>query len=99
LWWSDKRGPRKIVEATLVHDDNNPYDNKAIRVDIAGMTVGYLSREDARQYRKLLEEAGYAGIPAICPAMIVGGWNRGGDNIGHFGVRLDLPLYGEFEFG
>ena len=81
----------KIVVATLVHEDDNPYDNKAIRVDIEGKTVGYLSREHARQYRKIIKEAGYPGITATCSAMIVGGWDRGGEDRGHFGVKLDLP--------
>lgn len=79
------------VMATLVHEDDNPHDNKAIRVDIDGETVGYLSRKDARQYRKKIAEAGCPGIVATCSAMIVGGWDHGGGDIGHFGVKLDLP--------
>ncbi len=81
----------KIVVATLVHEDNNPYDNKAIRVDVESHTVGYLSREDARQYRKSLKAAGHPGITATCSAIIVGGWDRGDGDIGHFGVKIDLP--------
>jgi len=81
----------KLVEAVLVHEDDNPYDDKAIRIDIMGRTVGYLSRENARQYRKRLEEAGYKGINATCSAMIVGGWDQGNGDRGHFGVKLDLP--------
>lgn len=81
----------KIVEAVLVHEDDNPYDDKAIRVDIQGKTVGYLSRENARQYRKQSKEAGYSAITARCSAKIVGGWDRGGEDKGHFGVKLDLP--------
>lgn len=81
----------KIVVAILVHEDDNPYDNKAIRVDIKGKTVGYPSRENARQYRKRLNKAGYPGVTATCSAMIVGGWDRGRGDSGHFGVKLDLP--------
>src|SRR4030042_2459327 len=86
-----EEGHEKIVQATLIHEDDNPYDNKAIRVDIDGMTVGYLSRENAREYRKRLKKAGYPGITATCSAIIVGGWDRGGGDRGHFGVKLDLP--------
>jgi len=85
------QGHEKIVEAVLLHEDNNPYDSKAIRVDIQGNTVGYLSRENARQYRKRLEKAGHKGMTATCFAMVVGGWDRGSGDKGHFGVRLDLP--------
>lgn len=84
-------GHKKTVEAILVHEDANPYDNKAVRVDIDGKTVGYLSREEARQYRKALKNAGHAGITASCSAVILGGWIRGSTDQGHFGVKLDLP--------
>lgn len=58
------------------------------------MTVGYLSRKNAREYRKRLKKAGYQGITATCFAIIVGGWDRGGGDRGHFGVKLDLPKIG-----
>jgi len=82
---------RKEVVATLVHENDNPHDNKAIRIDISGKTVGYLSRDNARDYRKKLKEAGHPGITATCSAIIVGGWDRGSGDKGHFGVKLDLP--------
>ncbi len=85
------RSQEKIMEATLIHEDDNPYDNQAISVRIQGKTVGYLSRKEARKYRKQLKQAGYPGITAKCSAMIVGGWDKGGGDRGHFGVRLDLP--------
>ena len=36
-----KEGHRKKVTAELHYEDDNPYDKKAIRVDIANGTVGY----------------------------------------------------------
>ncbi|MSP20043.1 MAG: hypothetical protein EXQ93_00610 [Alphaproteobacteria bacterium] len=63
-----------------------------MRVDIEGATVGYLNREHAKQYRQQLLQAGQAGITATCPALIVGGWDRGRGNTGHFGVKLDIPM-------
>ncbi len=84
-------GYEKLVQATLIHEDNNPYDNKAIAVYIEGEPVGYLSRENARQYREKLRNAGYPGMAATCSAMIVGGWDRGDGDKGCFGVKLDLP--------
>jgi hypothetical protein len=85
-------GHEKVVKATLIYEDNNPYDNKAVRVEIEGMTVGYLSRQNARKSRKKLEALGHPGITGTCSAMIVGGWDRGGGDTGYFGVKLDLPL-------
>jgi hypothetical protein len=77
--------------AVLILEDDNPHDNQAVRVDIEGHVIGYLRREHARQYRKRLGEAGHPQITARCKALIVGGWDRGGGDRGHFGVKLDLP--------
>ncbi len=85
--WSQE----KPVIATLIHEDRNPYDDQAIRVDVEGRTVGYLTRAGARQYRKWLAAQGYAGRTATCSALIVGGWDRDDRGRGHFGIKLDLP--------
>jgi hypothetical protein len=81
----------RIVKADLVPEDANPHDENAVRVDIAGSTAGYLSRDNARHFRKNLSEAGVAGMTVRCSAKIVGGWDKGPRDRGHFGVRLDLP--------
>lgn len=80
------------TQAVLVLEDSNPHDNMAVRVDIQGKTVGYLSRKDARNYRKQLQQLGHPGITCSCNAMIVGGWQRSPTDQGHFGVKLDLPV-------
>jgi HIRAN domain-containing protein len=85
-------GEDRFVRATLVHEDSNAHDPKAVRVDIQGQTVGYLSRETARLYRAQLRQAGHPGITAGCAARIRGGWDRGGGDQGHYGVWLDLPV-------
>lgn len=74
-----------IVQATLEYENSNPHDNQAIAVKIAGLTVGYLPRDTARDYRKF---AGKNGIPekATCPAMIFGG---GAGQ--HYGIWLGIP--------
>ena len=72
-------------------EDSNPYDSKAVRVDIEQQTVGHLSRNVARGYRKRLKQAGHPQLVSICDAVIRGGWDRGPDDRGHFGVWLDLP--------
>ena len=85
-------GHEMEVEALLNYDDDNPYDNKAIAVSVEGEIVGYLSRKLARQFRDRMEETGCPGESAVCKALIVGGWDRGNGDEGHFGVRLDLPV-------
>lgn len=88
----DRDGVEKRVEATLVLEDENPHDNKAVRVDVQGRTVGYLSREAARNYRKQIAKAGHPRLTAVCDAIIVGGWQRSKKDVGSFGVKLDLPV-------
>jgi hypothetical protein len=85
-------GHKKIVTAMLIHEDTNKYDNKAILVTIDGKSVGYLSRENARQFRQGLADEDLAGATATCSAKIVGGWRRDKGDEGHFGVILDLPV-------
>jgi hypothetical protein len=81
------------VTAVLIWEDDNPVDAMAIRVDVQGQVVGYLTRATARQYRHWLTEGGHAGRPAICGARIVGGWDRGTRGSGYFGVELDTPAF------
>lgn len=82
----------KIVTAILSLEDSNPYDNKAVAVFLGGKLCGYLDRETARSYRKQLKASGHPKLTAACKAMIVGGWDRGGGDRGHFGIKLDLPV-------
>ena len=84
-------GVNKEVQATLILEDDNPHDNKAVRVDVTGYTVGYLPRADARSYRNKLKRAGHPRLTVTCAALITGGWDRGGDDRGYFGISLDLP--------
>ena len=79
------------IDALLIHDDGNPYDNQAIAVSISGEIVGHLDKRLARQFRARMKEAGVSGHPAACGALVVGGWDRGNGDGGSFGVRLDLP--------
>lgn len=87
-----ENGQRRKVEALLVPEDDNRHDPKAVRVSVQDWTVGYLDRKTARSFRGWVAEAGLAGMAIKCNALIVGGWDRGGGDRGHFGVKLDLPM-------
>lgn len=78
--------------AHLIPEPENKHDRNAIRVDIAGLTVGYLSRDDAEELGERLRAQGLHGKVVAANALIVGGWDRGGRDVGHFGVRLDIPI-------
>ena len=87
------------VEAVLVREPDNLVDPRAVRVEIGGKHVAYLSREHAREVCIVLQWR----MLATCAARIVGGWKReatmnkdGSErraaSEGSFGVRLDVVL-------
>jgi hypothetical protein len=79
--------------AYLILEDGNPYDPEAVRVEIDGRHVGHLSRPDARAFRAYLTGHGIQQKTVYCKAQIRGGWDRGPEDRGHFGVFLDFDLY------
>ena len=83
---------KQYVEAELYLENDNPHDNKAVCVTIKGQTVGYLSRNDARAFRKQVKELENKKPTFLCKALIVGGWSRSKSDKGNFGVKLDLPV-------
>ena len=85
-----KEGVKKFADAVVVCERDNPHDPLAVRVDIGGYAVGHFDREKARVYRRWLRGVGIAEEPCRCRAVIVGGWDRGG-NRGSFAVKLDMP--------
>lgn len=78
--------------AKLHYENNHPYDKNAIRVVINGGKVGYLSREDAKFFRKRIERAGQEGTIISCNARIIGGTRAWLGKTPELDVFLDLPL-------
>lgn len=74
--------------ATLIIEKDNPFDPNAVRVDIEGHTVGYLSRTHAARFRKTINRSN-----CVAPALITGGWKRAGGQ-GHYGVKLNFKFKG-----
>lgn len=79
--------------ATLVLDDANQHDDKAVAVRIGNQLVGYLPREDARSFRRRLAQKKLAGQHTTCDAMIIGGGLRKGQRYS-YGVALDIKPFG-----
>ena len=75
--------------AVLTPEPDNPYDPQAVYVSVDGRKVAYLSRNWAAKFNAALVANGY--VQAACNALIVGGWDRGGDR-GSFGIKLDIAL-------
>lgn len=84
---SNPDGVEYYCTATLRAEPSNKYDPNAIKVVIEGKTVGYISRRETSLVHPHLRRGSLT-----CDAVVVGGWHRGDDDRGHYGVKLDLPI-------
>lgn len=73
--------------AALVPEPDNPHDPNAIAVQVQGHLVGYLSRAEARAYRRLVDDANPQYI--ACKARIAG--REEGSETPNLGIFLRLP--------
>jgi hypothetical protein len=80
------------LTAHLIPDDYNQYDDKAVRVDIDGMQVGHLSREDARSFRRRLGAKKLTGQVTTCGALVTGGHIKNGKQA-DYGIVLDMKPF------
>lgn len=87
-------GPLGIsCKVQLLCEPKNPFDANAVAVLIKRQKVGYLSRADARAFRKRLGETGNPVRTTTCSAIIRGGGVRDDGERMFYGVWLDLePL-------
>lgn len=81
--------------AELSPDDENRHDDKAVEVFVEGRTVGFLSRDDARKFRRRLGQKGLTGQSTFCGALVVGGGEWRGE-MRHYGIQLDLKPFDRF---
>lgn len=85
------RGDRSVfseVEAVIQHEPTNNFDSNACKVTIQGLTVGYLAKNHAKSWLALLDRQSIPVMSKIkVKAVIVGG----GDELHHYGIRLDIP--------
>lgn len=79
-----------LVTAELVREPFNRHDRNAVRVDVAGRTVGYVPRDTAPQTHRLIEQLWGRGQLASCRATLTGGWDRGWHDKGSIGIVLDV---------
>jgi len=80
---------RPSFAAALIPEPQNPYDRDAIAVHCAAGRVGYLSREDAQAFKRVLRhvtESGYDGVSCVG---ILNGGTRDKPN---YGVVLTLSF-------
>ncbi|MDX9944268.1 MAG: hypothetical protein RBS35_05665 [Azonexus sp.] len=66
-------GSRRVCKALLYLEDENKYDSQAVCVFVDKRRVGYLSRVDAREFRKDLKAKGIVSGGYSCNAKLFGG--------------------------
>ncbi|MBL9092235.1 MAG: hypothetical protein JNL96_13500 [Planctomycetaceae bacterium] len=85
-------GAHHATQAVLTPEPGNPHDANAVKVEIDGETIGYLSRRDAFLYTARIKHGTLSPEPLKCDALIKGGWDRGEEDVGLFGVRLAVDF-------
>ena len=88
---AQRYGIKKDVTARLVMEDENPKDKNAVRVEIDGNQVGYLSKEVAKIFRGILIDNKHPHGIGECQARIFGGYVKDGKKTS-YGVWLDIPV-------
>lgn len=79
--------------ALLIPEDN-PHDHLAVRVDGEGVgTIGHMSRDDARSFRRRLAAKKLGDTVTLCSAAVTGGGTARNGNKFSYGVRLDLKTF------
>lgn len=80
--------------ASIIPEDDNKFDQMAVRIDIQNKTVGYMAKDDARSFRKLLKKNKISGEVTSCDATITGGFVLRDGTKALYGVCLDIePFY------
>jgi hypothetical protein len=69
-------------------EPDNPYDENAIAVQLAGRTCGYIPRVDAQRYRPVMEWCRAEGFLPVVRADVRGGGQRNDGSWMDFGITL-----------
>lgn len=85
------KGVNRFETAWLILEDKNPQNKNAVRIEIRGRQVGYLSSEAAILYRQQLIARNMPRANGQCQAVIRGGWLSSDGRKGPYSVRLDFP--------
>lgn len=84
----------EIFKAILIPENQNKFDSMAVRVEINNKTVGYMSKDDARSFRRRLSSKKIGIKITSCNAEFIGGFIKPDGTRANYGVRLDIkPFY------
>ena len=86
-------GEERECMATLILENSNPHDDKAVAVYLGRHKVGHLSRDDARSFRRRLTRSGMGGDTTCVMAKIFGGEAKRDGGAKSFGVWLEMKPF------
>ncbi|MBY0467083.1 MAG: hypothetical protein K2W33_19255 [Burkholderiales bacterium] len=81
------------LTAMLIPVDDNRLDDTAVRVDVDGLTVGYLSRIDSKGYHRRMAELKQKVMPTACAAMLVARAARQSGQPAQFTIKLGMKPF------
>jgi hypothetical protein len=79
--------------AKLIPENDNQFDKLAVRIDINNMTVGCMSKDDARSFRRRLSAKKLGGKITTCDAEITGGYLMQDGSKANYGICLDIKPF------
>lgn len=80
-----------ILAILLLEDDNKFDPGNAVRIEIENQTVGYLSKEDAQKYRKVINKLDLVNETCTCYATAYGKREALGKTM-NYGIWLSIDL-------
>lgn len=80
-----------ILQAQLIPDNSNPYDSEVVRISIHNRSVGYLSRKQAHNFLRILNEKRLSNQITLCNAIITKNDATNNKKPG-YGVKLDIEI-------
>ena len=81
------------LTAMLIPEDGNRLDDTAVRVDVDGLTVGYLSLVDSKGYHRRMAELKQKIRPTACDALLVASPSQANGTDTQYSVKLDVKPF------
>jgi len=86
-------GTGDVFQVLLVPETHNPYDENAVSVRYKDEVIAYMSRSDAKSFRRRLSAKKLSGAVTQCQAIIVGGHKLKDGSVANYGVLLDIKVF------
>ncbi len=76
------------VLVQLARDEHDPSDPNAVAAYIGQHHAGYIPRNSAKSWHKVIKSLHDDNMPAVCQGEVVGGWHRPPKSTGSYGLVI-----------